>query len=422
MKNRNIVLKYCIVFLMVVAIACVFLLAGGLLPQKRIDRHVADSMEQFKTEKAYPIVFHKGEKTFRLDNYTDMTILMESQSMNLYKNVDSVFLNPVYFYFKEGGNIDMLKSMQESIDGAEANHHYSRYWMGFRSVFRGLLLFFDYAEIRTLVCCAFFLLFALAGIQIHKASGTPAALAFLLAVILVNPVIISMSLQFSCCFILAFSAMLLVPYAIRKKWDKGLLFFVIGMLTQFFDFYTAPIIVYGLPVCFYILAGIGDTPVERWKSLGITLLSWLAGYGLMWIAKLALTTIFTGEDAFETAFGSFAVRTGIVQPQDYAEHYDVFAAIGKTFSMLLSKPNLFILCLAAICFAAVALVRRKSIIWDRRNVELLAVSVLPLLWYACSAQATSIHAWFQYRALVVVFFAILLCLTNSILPARKEYP
>jgi len=290
-----------------------------------------------------------------------------------------------------------------------------QYWMGFRPVMRLLLCFFDYYQILRYTAVAFFVLFAAVMCSLAKRVGTKAAFLFALSIIFVRPHVIAVSLQFSCCFLIAFAAMLLVPKIQGKRGWESLFFLELGILTQYFDFYTTPIITFGLPMIYLYLLAQRENSAPGLKRIGINAAAWSAGYGLMWLTKLTLTSLLTDANGLGQGLASFAGRVGIEKTAGMEAYYSPIAAIRSVFVSLYSdrEGKLVLFAAVAVAFAVLAyqfLKDNHSIREAVKHWQLVLIAALPVVWFIAAAQPTANHHWFQYRGVAVSFWAGLLWL------------
>ena len=91
------------------------------------------------------------------------------------------------------------------------------------------------------------------------------------------------------------------------------IFALFGIATQFFDFYTTPLITYAIPVLLLLLCK--EYSSCRWLTLIKTAAAWAYGYVSMWIVKLAATTLFTDTNGFADGFSSLSRRLNISSAQ-----------------------------------------------------------------------------------------------------------
>lgn len=394
-------------FLISVILAVVFLLLGACLPQQPIDENIRDSAAVMVQEGAYPVMADRSYASM-LDRVTDALILMESKAATI-SQWDTIFTNPQFFYESSESSVDDLYAY--SLDpNPEPGKFYVQYWMGFRPVMRLLLSFLDYYQILRYTAVLFFVLLAAVVCTIAGRAGTKTAFLFALSMILVRPHVISVSLQFSCCFFIAFFAMLLVPRIhTHAKWES-LFFLELGILTQYFDFYTTPILTFALPMTYLYILRQKDGMATGLKRIGCNALSWSAGYGLMWLAKLVLTSLLTDVNGIGTGFASFSGRIGIEKTAGMEAYYNPMAAIRTVAASLYSDRNGKLILFggaAVVCLWLLVKFLRdkhqpKELVHHR---NLLVLAFLPVLWFIAAAQPTANHHWFQYRGIAATFWA-----------------
>ena len=354
----------------------------------------------------YPRIADKSYASM-LDVTTDALILAESKATTI-SQWDTIFTNPLYEQ-GEGGTVEQLYRYASG-ENTEVSRYYVQYWMGFRPVMRLLLTFLDYYQIIRYVAFAFFVLLAAVMCSVAKHTDTKTAFLFAMSIILVRPHIIAVSLQFSCCFFIAFLAMLLVPRLHRKPQWEGVFFLLLGIATMYFDFYTTPIITFGFPMIYLYAIRAAEGRAVPLKRIGWNALSWSVGYGGMWLAKLLLTSLLTAADGIGTGITSFMGRIGITKTPGLEGYYNPIVALSTVAKSLYSdqkgKLILAAACAALLVFLAVRFLRcRCSFRQLFSHTALLVIAALPLIWFMVAAQPTGNHHWFQYRGIAVTFWA-----------------
>ncbi len=398
--------KYVLCFLGTVAAAVLLLLLGACLPQSRIDNHVMQSASIMLAEGCYPNI-SDGSQTSQLDNFTDALMLMESKATTI-RDPETILTNPLY---TNGAN-PVSDLYQYSLDSdMEPVSFYVRYWMGFRSFLRLALVFLNYYQLKRYMALAFFGLFAAVICSLAKNAGIRTAFFFALSVFLVKPQIICANMQFSCCFLIAFAAMLLIPWLSRNRGFAGLFFMEVGMVTMFLDFYSTPIITFGLPAVYlyFLQTKRGYTP--KLKELLRNFLAWFAGYLLMWLSKLVLTTLFTDQNAIQNGIGSLLMWLGADGFKLSNGAYRPGVALLQVLKALCQDRDgaLFFGGLLAVALALFLINLLRHKIGFRkllRNWPVLLIAAMPIIWFAVSAEPTTVHFWFQYRSVVVCFWAL----------------
>ena len=403
---KKTVLRQTAAFFLSILFAVVFLLVGACLPQGPIDANVLASAEAMLPDGDYPVIADKSYASM-LDVTTDALILAESKATTI-SRWDTIFTNPLYEQ-GEGGTVEHLYRYAAG-ESTEVSRYYVQYWMGFRPVMRLLLSFLDYYQIIRYVAFGFFVLLAAVMCSVAKHTDTRTAFLFALSIILIRPHIIAVSLQFSCCFFLAFPAMLLVPRLYQRPQWEGVFFLLLGIATMYFDFYTTPIVTFGLPMIYLYAIGVKESKPISLPRMGAAALSWSVGYVGMWLAKLLLTSLLTGADGMGTGMASFMGRIGITKTPGLESYYNPIVALYTVAKSLFSdetgKRILLLACAVGLLLLAIRFLRCRCSFRDLfSHKALLVIAALPILWFMVAAQPTGNHHWFQYRGIAVTFWA-----------------
>ena len=419
------ILRYCITFFILLVIACVLLFAAGLVPQSALKQHMLETMSQLEIEGVNPGVLYDGHPRSSLDNYSESRILLHSYYMDTRSDASVIWSNPGW----EPVNFEkdtLFSEMRSAVSSdASPNLIYSRYWMGFRAIVRPLLLLMNYMDLRQLIQWTFLLLMGAVTLQLYRRTNSLwIALGFVFTLSQLNPVVVSGCIQFSTCFLLAMVGMLIVLSSRFRLGSAQMLCFVLGAATQYFDFYTAPILTFGLPMLAVLLRNQyspeSDFRLRSTSRLVLTsFVAWMAAYLAMWLAKLALTAVFTSENAFIEAFARLSAW--VFEP----------AAGGTVESMIplalfycaINLVDLVPLALEGVLLIGYGIrilrIRPQRRVWREQLVYLL-VALLPLLWIAAAAKPAYDHMYFQYRGLGVTLFAGILFLLGTAFPANTN--
>lgn len=416
--------EYIAVFCTTVFLALLLLIFSAFLPQYLIQEHVVQSVDLVMEDLENNFIFDKSESS-QLDVFTDIMILRMSLTTND-SYLGSVLTNPVYTY----GDLPVWEGSGETLarlaygEPADGVWFYTRYWMGFRALVRMALTFFNYAQIKRYLSFLFLSLFAGTICSVSKNTNSKIAFLFALSIILVRPHVMATSMQFTCCFLIAFTAMLLIPWLHRHgKWE-GLFFMEVGMLTMYFDFYTVPLVTLGFPLMYLCILKQEGATRNYGKDLLRDIIVWILGYGLMWVAKLGLTSLLTSENALADGFGSFFNRVGITRNMELEEYYslhEAFEGIRKTvFSDDLGMV-IYLLC-AGVILAVVLwkVLRREASLGTFRNALCyLFFAAMPIVWFVITRQPVAIHYFFQYRTIALTHWAAGVFL-YYLLPAKNR--
>lgn len=415
---------YVIFFCLTVVLGLGLLIMSAFLPQFIIQEHIAESVDMVYQDFENSYLFDQSQGS-RLDVFTDTMILRMSLSTND-SYLGSVLTNPVYTYAglpEWEGSAETLANLTYG-QPADGVWYYSRYWMGFRVVLRLALLFFTYAQIKRYLSFLFLSLFAAVICGVSKRVNSGIAFLFALSIILIRPQVMAASMQLTCCFLIAFAAMLLIPWIHRHpKWE-GLFFMELGMLTMYFDFYTVPLVTLGFPLMYLCILKQEESVTVSWKNLFRDMTVWFLGYGLMWIAKLSLTSLLTAEDALGYGFASLFSRIGIAKDAELAEFYSLEVALEGIRKAVFSDEIgavVYLLGTGIILTVVLLKVLRGGVSLSafRDAVPYLFFAAIPLGWFVITKQPIAIHYFFQYRTIALTHWGAGVFL-YSLLSAKRE--
>lgn len=411
---KKAVFRYAAVFAVSVCAAMLLLLLAACMPQSLVDVHVQESAERMVQDGLYPTVFDKAD-TSRLDTWTDAIILAQCKAMSV-ESWQTVLTNPMY----ETAQQNPVESLYDYVqaEDPQPTSFYARYWMGFRAVYRVLLGFLNYYQILRYLAVAVLVLWMAVVCSVAHHTDWKKAFLFALSIIFVRPQIIVMSIQYSCCFLIAFGAMLAVPWVYRHRQYQGMFFFLIGIATMYFDFYTTPALTFGLPMVYLYLLTVKEEAapqISLWQMVK-WIACWVLGYLGMWFAKMVLTTLLTDVDGLANGLNSMMARLGMKKAEGQEGTYQLIEAVRAVwFALYSDKDGEVLLFLLGICGAAafcVAALRRKitfCALWKHHGMLFLAM--VPIVWMLAAPHVTYIHYWFQYRSIALTFWCLgLYCL------------
>lgn len=407
---------YLIAFLLTSVICTAALFAAAFLPQERIAGNISRSLPGLVREGTYPRL-KEGSPSAMLDNYTDSLTLMEVLGMNA-EDPAAVFSNPLFL--QKDDPLESLVHYAEHPD-LEPDGYYVRYWMGFRASLRPLFLVFSYSQIRKINLLVLAILAGLAMFSVAKNVNCASALGLGVCLLLMRPLIIARSFQFSTCFLVALAAMPFVPLVRRRKLRLGVFFLVLGMLTQYFDFYSVPALTLCLPLLYYAAAQRTSGGDMGFRELACAVGSWLGGYVLFWIEKLLLSSLFSPINSLQNGFDELLYWMKRRPDSGQNRLAAAFQNVWKTVCQN-GIAGLVLASLAAILILYALLMIRRGRLEPKRiwNGTLVCITLIPLLWMAAAATPTANHAFFQYRSLAAVFWGLCLLVTSAVGAPRRD--
>lgn len=379
---------------------------------------MADSAALIAYESGYPRVI-EGWHVSMLDNFTDTVMLLtaigeEPDAGILVQAADAP--RPLY----TGGSwlinhIDALAKDGMPQDAPQTT--YPRYWHGYLAVLKPVLLAFDYPQIRILnMIVQAFVLLAVTVLMLRRA-GITYTVALTAGILCLTPVAIPLSMQFStCCYVMLGALLFLLRrYEWLQQKDRGALFFCfIGIVTNYFDLLTYPIVTLGVPLTVYLLLQENATIKSSLRTAIVCCAFWGAGYAAMWVSKWALATLITGNNVFADALFSVQERTSLTGGGELgAGDITRLSTIKALVGMLKRRP--YLLMAAGIVTGCAYLVLRgrlavKATPQAVHVPSFIGIAALPLLWYAVMPNHSYTHYFYTFRGLSVTVFALLSCL------------
>ena len=417
-------------FAVCLALFSVLKLASTLVPASALHDSLARSVEILESEGGdYDYLVGEEDATL-IDNYTSALILNMCAS-DYESGLQAAFAD---WHYKDasgaGGQTDSLRTLVSAgvprdVPGWSP---YAYYWNGPIVVIKPLLAFLDLAGIRLLFTIVIAAILIADAILLARASSVYAGFAFALPFAAVCLPAATMSLSLAFTFLIASVSTLFALLSYRRRgfdvrcWLVP--FFVFGAATAFFDMLCTPIITLGIPLGVLTFLG-----ADRWRSakkstlvawLLLTALCWALGYGLLWVAKWVIATIVLGHNVVNDALSEFAWRTSLTG-QD-SEAIRPWSAAHVNLGALLSFPGWIPCAILAVAAIVIGLVRRKPAHAGnaRTAVMLIAIAILPYLWYTFASNHSCIHYAFTYRGQAVTILCLLLAIGALFLPSRKE--
>lgn len=348
---------------------------------------------------------------------------------------------PMYFFYRHSAIIDVHtdKLMYESliqnrdyynpIQAAMSINQYPRYWHGYQVLLRPLTVVFQVQELRYLGMLTFHLLFFWSAWLMAKKTKPLYAVFYVLTVASGYVVFLPVCFQFLTTFLVLFVSLIVF----LSRYDKNkplpavkwmLYFFVVGMVENFFDFLTYPILTLGIPLVLLLWLRVRDEQADFrgnfWFMFKASL-TWFFGYALTWISKWLLSAAILGVRYFWRTMSVVQYR---LEGSD-EEPLDRIGTIQRNLKAWLNVQDGGVIswskiALLILIVAVVLIIWRKLKDWKTVGAYLpiLFVAAYPYIWYLVMSNHSQIHYWYTYRAQLVALFAGLVFLA-SILRERK---
>jgi len=384
---------------------------AGLFPQDSVVDSIQSSLQQLEAEYETPYVLHNRSRN-GIDNFTDCLMLNLSLCLDTRSDPLGILSNPLYWTEE----LMPFEELSIAAAGQSANGNYRNYCMGFRIWMKPLLTVFNYMEIRSMLSFTVWVLFGFSLLTVYRVTRNRLFAAFYaLCIVSLNPVAISSSVTFMDCFIFAFLGVLLVPKTISCKqyhsfWE-ALLFLCLGAFTQFFDFYTYPLITFAFPMII-LLAGkqSGASSLRFRDSVRILvrgLSAWLFAYVGIWALKLFVTDLFTNSDVMSSVSNTLGNSLGTsLQASDFIATIRACAENILTPEVMVALLMVFVIWMIRFCRNQDRAARLSE------SWIFLLIGGLSIVWIAFAKRIYE-HRFFQYRTLGILLMGILAFAAHS---------
>ncbi|MDM8246220.1 hypothetical protein QUW40_06350 [Collinsella tanakaei] len=418
-------------FAAVLAVCMSLLVAAFSLPAGPVRASAERSVSMLEQEGVYPRVF--DIENFRLDNWTDATMF------GVAAVDDGTGLEGALLARQPAGN-DPISALKSFLAGNQIDTpDYSRYWHGYQVLLRpAMYLGFDYGQIRIANGIVQAALLVLAILSLCRARLARLATALVATALSASAVVFPLSLQYSsvyCVALLSLSLALLLRRRLRGLVPRCAFMLAVGMVTNFVDFLTFPLMTLGLPLVSLIVldANSNLNPGDHFSkervvnpiALVILLsISWAAGYGLMWISKWVIASVILCGDYITPALEQAAMRSSHSLNPNAGTGLtsftlaDLAREIGRYW---ISPVALAPFVVSALGYAVSRIAcKARGLTAGGRGwpfiVSLLLVALIPVAWFLVLGNHSFQHAWFAFRTASVSEFALLALLS----PMRRS--
>lgn len=283
---------------------------------------------------------------------------------------------------------------------------YSYYWHGYVSVLRPLLCIFSYDELRFLNGLMQMLLIFGLVIKVWQKKGGIYGLIMFTSYALLMPIALMFSLQFTWVFYIAMLAALLLickgEWAVEKQ-RYIFVFCVVGMLTSYFDLLTYPVFTWGIPVLWWIMMREPEgNGVQRIVEVIVSGISWVLGYGMLWVMKWFLGSFALRQNIIREAVNEVFLRSGMEEKLSVTERFGAAYVNWEHYGYFI-----YVLILLTWLIWGLARGLRKG--WNiHYNIfAYCLVGVSSVVWYYVLANHTLAHHFFTYRIFNVSILAFL---------------
>lgn len=398
-----------LIFVIIVILCFSLMVVTYTLPTDNAHESIVEDANQFSNLHFSTIPEYD---TTRLDLYSDSIILSE---ICYYNHNVSLLDNSMSNYGTRDGH-----DFGKFVDGNESViKDYARYWHGNLVILKALFLFLDYNAIKILELFFEVVMIIFITKLMCENNLKNYIIPFILSLFLIHPEVIGLSMQYFSMFnIMLISVCILLKFKEKlfKNNRLSYYFLAVGMIANFVDLTTYPLITFGIPAIFYLLLQKDQVPIKH-NIIKILLFAivWSVGFIGMWLSKWIISSIILNKNVVANALEQFSWRVSSTE-------FSRFDAILANVSIYHKKAYLII-------FGLIGIYYIKRLIDVRNNLTLnsikqilpfLCIALMPFAWYFVVSNHSFIHYWFTYRELFIFFFAVLCSLEYLIIKTRNK--
>ena len=432
------ILKYIIIFIGLIIIFNVLLLNSSLFPSILIENNVRESAKILKEQGNYYRISNFFETIN--NNYTDVLMINEAYSINS--------KNPVFSYMSARKNFkaevtkhqltdtygelvsigteyyDPSTELIEFLDGnIDTSIEYARYWHGYLSVLRPLLLIFNVTQIRYLLLGIFVCLLGIMIYLLKKKFNITIAFIYAFALIANGYFFASFSLESSPVYLVMMIASIILLKRLEKIKDFYLFIFIVACIANFVDYLTVPLITLAFPLSIYVLYRQKEeiSIKEGIKIVVKASIIWILGYGITWFTKWVLYDVLYNKDLIKSAIAQVLYRSERVNE-------NINLSIGEFLHYYISrnlKYIIFYYILIIYIHIFVFIIKDRFTVINKfdkivkNSIPFLLIALMPIVWYIVLANHTTLHFMFTNRHMTIFLLGILLSINNVFILKNK---
>lgn len=428
------IIKYIGIYLALIIFFVISLVAVSSFNKEAIAENVKKSAKVLLSEGNRKVIYIPYKDfDMQFDNYTDALMINTAYSIdpqtplysafvarkNYIPNVTTEVYEDVPGELKSSSKYKGHNEVGELNDLANdekaESFEYARYWHGYLIFLRPLLTLFNINQIRIMLTIILIILAGILAYLIYKKINIIVSIIFLISLLGVEYFYLGFSMQGVFIFLITMIASIIIVERYEKIRDFGMLFFITGILTNFFDFLTVPIVTYAVPLALYFLLKQRENNELNAKQVVIDTIKngalWGIGYGATWFTKWALTDLIFGKNIISTALMQVLYRSNGYKT------YTLLKVINANMIYIISQllVNIIITIISIKLYEVIKVKKReKSNITNKTIVTTILpyilVSIMPFIWYALLQNHSYYHAFFTYRNLILTSLGICLCL------------
>ncbi len=412
MKKNFKLVKYFLIFIIIVISLIALMILSAKIPKKMIENNVIESAEYFNEKELFYEMIDNHNET-KIDHYADsitLNITYNIESKNSFRSV----LKSNYYGNNKKSEIDNLLKTSTNNTKYKATTEYIRYWHGTVPILRVLLIFFNIKQIYILNAILLSLLISYLIYKLIKNKLYLFLIGFIISLILTNSFVVPFCLEYSNMYFVTLIGTIILLNLLEKKKDNliFILFFILGIITCFIDFLTTETMSLLVPLILLLVYKYKDEKNINIKEIALltfkTIIVWLIGYVIMWITKWGISLLVLNIDLKEVVLKSVEERLGAAKVLEIGT-YTKSVVLRNVFCLFplcyINNKLLILLLFLFILYTFLFFVRKNK---NTLSWLLFLIALIPYIRFIVVNNHSYLHYFFTYRAQISSIIAIVL--------------
>lgn len=424
MKFLKEITKYILIFVILVLMLTTILTLVAKIPRKYLEENLTEATNYFEEhDEEITRIKRKKEYTW-LHPYADEIILNIIYCLDTDNPLASVLEAKYYTkYEMDGTNDKYIELIENDLEG---NTQYIRYWHGSIVVIKPLLMVFTLEQIYILNAVVLTILAIVLLIILIRKRYYSIAISLVIGLIMVAIWYVPFTFEYYWTFLLMLITSIISICIENKNLETNnkklyMLFFIIGILTCFFDFFTTEIITILVPLAIILSIRIKEKRFRGFKKESLFLIKslalWLIAYASMWLAKWGIASVVLKINAMDFVKENAMTRIN-GQVFDYSQIQLIKYALEKNIltlypiNLIKRKEEILISIGIALLVATIMIIDIKNKEKMKYMLLMLGIAIIPYIRYMVLANHSYKHMFMTFRSQLPTIMCIILILTN----------
>ena len=418
------IFKYICTFILVVIIGLMLLDLVTRIPNEKVRANINNSTEAFRMNERYKVFNLLRKRGYGVRHiYADAMISNIIFHLNPENSLKSVVESKFY---STNGQMQLDYGLHNLSEENSPNNQYLRYWHGYIIFFKPLLMFFTIKHIYIIDAVLLMTLTIWLMILLWKENLKEVLIAFIVGIIMCMEIIIPFCLEYTLIYVIMLIASIVAIKLDKKNKSFGLLFFITGMLTCYFDFLTNEITTLFVPFIIVFIKRCKENRINNFKEafkflVNLSIL-WSIGYAGMYVAKWIVASIVLNKSIID--IWSYYVKDNLFlrvngETYNFSKLQLIFESLKRNYITLFPLYDfkdsiiIYLIPIFLIIFEAI-FINKKEIKKQWKSAILFIIAIIPYIRYAVLSNHSFWHSIFTFRTQIITIMAVILGIYYSV--------